>query len=229
MTSRLPGPLCQFTQALGIDAGTLCRQRSPSPGPTGVSNNDPFAADVPDSVLLVYACFPCLTKAKFVKATFKKARPRGTRIKEIVIHDTGSGPRATFEKTTEYLADPQDGRKVSIHYLIGREEGEIVAMVPEDQIANQAVGHNTRSIGIELHRKTNETRDYTDWQYEAVAELVYDLLRRHSLARNAIIGHGEIEPKKRGEPHGFDWPRFYDLLEEINAHVTMFDSKFAAF
>ena len=34
---QLPGPVCAFLDALEIDAGTMCRNTSPAPGPHGTS------------------------------------------------------------------------------------------------------------------------------------------------------------------------------------------------
>ena len=74
-----------------------------------------------------------------------------------------------------------------------------------------------------------ETRDYTRWQYETVAQLVYDILRRRRIARDQIVGHGAIEPRKPGEPHDFDWARFDDLLDTVNERVKDFEPTMAAF
>ena len=38
------------------------------------------------------------------------------------------------EMYENYLANPGDGRSVSIHYIIGRDAGEILAMVPEEMV-----------------------------------------------------------------------------------------------
>ena len=37
--SRLPGPMCLFLGALEIDVGTMCRSRSPLPGPIGTASS----------------------------------------------------------------------------------------------------------------------------------------------------------------------------------------------
>ncbi len=249
--NRIPGPLCQLARLLRIDDGTLCRQPSPAPAPIGAGDSgtgqagprlldgslqgalDQFASPAvrfvsgdPEEVQMMNRCLPNLAHTRFVNAHFQGRR--SVSIDEIVLHDTGSGqPR--FENTVRYLAHPRDGRDVSIHYLIGRGEGQIVAMVPEDRRANHAVGHNDRSIGIELWRVRNETRNYTQWQYETVAQLVYDILRRRRISRDQIVGHGEIEPRKPGEPHDFDWARFDDLLDAVNERVKDFEPTMAAF
>jgi N-acetylmuramoyl-L-alanine amidase-like protein len=184
--------------------------------------------DIPEYAEMIQVCLTLLSKVRFVTAHFQRPRKRGTKIDELVIHDTGSG-QPHFEKSVRYLANPQDGRKVSIHYLIGREEGQIVAMVPEEKAANQATTHNDRSVGIELWKMEHDKADFTDWQYEAVAQLAYDIMLRHKIPKKNIIGHGSIDRSRRGEPHGFEWNRFYILLETLNDRVKQFDPRFAIF
>jgi N-acetylmuramoyl-L-alanine amidase len=176
---------------------------------------------------MIQGCLPILSKVRFVAAHFQRPRKRGTKIDELVIHDTGSG-QPHFEESVRYLAHPRDGRMVSIHYLIGREVDQIIAMVPEEKAANQATVHNDRSIGIELWKMKHDKTDFTDWQYEAVAQLVYDILLRHKIPKKNIVGHGSAGGE-HGEPHGFEWNRFYILLETLNDRVKEFDPQFAIF
>lgn len=183
--------------------------------------------DLPAYAEMIQVCLPLLSYVRFVAARFQRPRKGGTKIDELIIHDTGSG-QPHFVKSVRYLANPQDGRGVSIHYLIGREVGQIVAMVPEEKAANQATVHNDRSIGIELWKMKHDKADFTDWQYEAIAQLVYDILLRHKIQKKNIIGHGNAGGE-RGEPHGFEWTRFYILLETLNDRVKEFDQRFAIF
>lgn len=148
----------------------------------------------------------------------------GTKISEIVIHDTGSTHE--FSRTAQYLAHPKDGRMVSIHYLIGRGQGQFIKMVPESRRANHAIGHNRKSIGIELWRHKTFKGDFTWWQYQVLSQLVYDIMRRHSISLDGIVGHGEIYGPKRGEPHGFNWPCFYHLIFEISEKAKRINREF---
>ena len=102
-------------------------------------------------------------------------------------------------------------------------------MVPEEKKANHAKSYNDRSIGIELWKSDGDKGDFTNWQYEALSQLIYDLLLRHAIRRKNVIGHGSIEPRKRGEPHGFDWARLDDLLDNLRERVKESYPKFAAF
>ena len=185
------------------------------------------AFDVPDDVKLIDTCLPLLGLIRQRKATYQGVRPAGAVIDEIVIHDTDSSA-TRFEDTVRYLANPGDGRKVSIHYIIGRETGQIFMMVPEEKRANHGESHNAKSIGIELWRNTKQ-KDYTDWQYSALGQLVYDILRRHRVSRTRIIGHGFFKANRRGEPKGFDWARLDDELDRLNEQVKGYDRSFAAF
>jgi N-acetyl-anhydromuramyl-L-alanine amidase AmpD len=117
---------------------------------------------------------------------------------------------------------------VSIHYIIGREAGQILSMVPEDMVANHATTHNPGSIGIELWRNEH-MEGYTAWQCDALSQLIYDLLRRHSIPRSKVIGHGFFDRTRSGEPEGFEWSRLDDDLGRLNERVKAFDSRFAAF
>ena len=183
---QVPGPICNVVRWLGIDEGTSCRHRSPGQAPVGMTSRPPdpwldhdisrLSSDIPDAALMEEACLPHLKYVQSVNARFRKQRPAGTVIDEIVIHDTDS-KTSNNENTLNNLQNPRDGRKVSIDYLIGREHGQIVAMVPEEQRANDAPDHNARSIGIELWRREGDTGEFTDWQDKALAELVYDLMR----------------------------------------------------
>jgi hypothetical protein len=56
MGVQLPGPVCRFLDALGIDSGTMCRSASPPPGPHGAHVKKPktprVSATVPTAHVL---------------------------------------------------------------------------------------------------------------------------------------------------------------------------------
>jgi N-acetyl-anhydromuramyl-L-alanine amidase AmpD len=183
--------------------------------------------DEPDAVKLIKSCLPDLLLIRQRRAAYQSNRPAGTSISEIVIHDTDS-TTTRFQDTVNYLANPGDGRMVSIHYIIGREAGQIIAMVPEENVANHAETRNNSSIGIELWRNTHQ-KGYTVWQYSALSQLVYDIMRRYGIPYMSVTGHGFSKASKRGEPHGFDWSRLDDELHRLNERVKEFDPRFAAF
>ncbi|MBK7060402.1 MAG: N-acetylmuramoyl-L-alanine amidase [Rubrivivax sp.] len=182
--------------------------------------------DVPDEAQMINECLPALALVRMRNAKFKRPRPAGGKITEIVLHDTDSGT-TKYANTVNYLANPGDGRSVSIHYIIGRDAGEILAMVPEEMVANQARSHNDYSIGIELWRN-HKQYGYTAWQYDAVSQLVFDIRRRHGIPRDNVVGHGSFEKSRPPqEPEGFEWSRLDDDLDRLQARVKAFDPRFA--
>lgn len=189
--------------------------------------NEGETFDEPDYVKLIKALFPALLMIRQRNATYQRSRPPGTLVDEVVIHDTDS-KTTEYENTVRYLANPTDGRMVSIHYIIGRDSGQILSMVPEEMRANHAEAHNDRSIGIELWRNEKQ-KTYTEWQYTALAQLVYELMRRYQIPRARVIGHGFFKKSKAGEPREFDWGRLDDELYRLNERVKEFDRRFAAF
>ncbi len=168
-------------------------------------------------------CLPALKQMKSYSAHFQLSRKAGVKIDEVVLHDTGSG--ADFEGSLKYLSHPKDGRNVSIHYLIGREFGQLYSMVPEAKKANQASNHNSRSIGIEMYKLKTDIGDFTDWQYTAVSQLVFDICIRRGILRENIISHASIE-KSRSDPRKFNWKRSYGLLDELSKKASAISPSF---
>lgn len=153
----------------------------------------------------------------------------GTAIDEIVLHGTES--HGTQEQSANYLASANK-EPVSIHYFIGRDLGILYAMVPEDKAAAHAGNphkkkgvqdHNFRSIGIEMYQldisvfKGDKSKlDFTDWQYDTVAMLVYDICHRRKIKRSMVVAHGAINPVERADPKNFDWNRFNRKLDQLS-------------
>ena len=65
-------------------------------------------------------------------------------------------------------------------------------------------------------RKAGGTPDFTDWQYDTVSQLVYDICNRRKIPRSMVVGHGKINPIDRADPQGFDWDRFRQSLEFLS-------------
>jgi N-acetyl-anhydromuramyl-L-alanine amidase AmpD len=156
----------------------------------------------------------------------------GKAIDEIVLHGTES--KVSQVKSVDYLAS-KNGDKHSIHYWIGRDFGLLYQLVSEDKSTPHAGNpdnipkvedHNFRSIGIEMYqwdpdvlRAKKLPVDFTDWQYDTVAQLVYDICHRRGIKRSMVVGHGKINPVQRADPQGFDWPRFNRLLDQLSARL----------
>lgn len=122
----------------------------------------------------------------------RNARPIGTTIRAVVLHDTGSHSATS---TLAWFEDP--GSRVSAHYVIDR-DGTTYRCVPEAERAWHAgasVLHgqgnvNDYSLGIEIVDMTDDP--YPPAQVEATVELVSDLCQRYRIPLHAIVGHEHI-------------------------------------
>ena len=162
---------------------------------------------------------PALRHLQYRAAVYQSARRPSVKIDEIVLHATESGGDQTA--SLNYLAKADD-RQVSIHYWIGRDQGLIYAMVPEAKRAHHAETHNDRAIGIEMYQKDGFKGDFTEWQYAAVSQLVYDIRWRWSIKGDMVVPHSKLTPQ-RGDPKNFDWNRFNQLIAllSLKALVTL--------
>ena len=105
-----------------------------------------------------------------------------------MLHATESGASVDQKGSLAYLAAADD-RQVSVHYWIGRDAGLIYSMVPEERVAFHAEEHNIRSIGIELFQTDGFQGDDTNWQYNAVSALVYDIGWRWHIKPDMVVPH----------------------------------------
>jgi len=128
----------------------------------------------------------------------------------LILHYTGmpDGPGALAR-----LADPAS--QVSCHYFVG-EDGEIAQMVPEARRAWHAgqsswegvADINSHSIGIEIVNPGHEWgyRDFPPAQMAAVRALSRDIVRRHGIRPQHVLGHSDIAPLRKTDPgERFDW------------------------
>ena len=108
-------------------------------------------------------------------------KTRTEPITEIVIHGTGGGGSVT--DLLQWMYDGQFAanyiRGIGLfHYAIGR-DGKITEVLnPDYWVYHSTSGyHDKQTIGIELMNPTNEnTGGYTDEQYEAVINLIFNNL-----------------------------------------------------
>ena len=107
--------------------------------------------------------------------------------------------------------------KTSYRQLIRKYHPDMHAGNPQKHPT--VMDHNARSIGIEMYqvdpavtRKAGGTPDFTDWQYDTVVQLVYDICYRRKIKRSMVVAHGTINPIDRADPQGFDWDRFRKAL-----------------
>jgi N-acetylmuramoyl-L-alanine amidase len=139
-------------------------------------------------------------------------RPVGTDVDMLILHYTGM---KTAAESLARLCNPQAA--VSAHYLID-EDGALYRLVDESRRAWHAgVSHwagesdiNSCSIGIELQNPGHEFgyRTFPDAQITAVTDLCADILSRHTISNERILGHSDVAPSRKEDPGElFDWRR----------------------
>ncbi len=138
------------------------------------------------------------------------ARPDGLAVDILLLHYTGM---ASAEAALARLCDP--AAKVSAHYCID-EDGSVSRLVPEARRAWHAgVGLwagagdiNGRSVGIELVNPGHEFgyRHFPEAQMAALLDLSWQILRRHPVPPERVLGHSDIAPLRKEDPGElFDW------------------------
>jgi N-acetylmuramoyl-L-alanine amidase len=136
----------------------------------------------------------------------------GARIDMLVLHYTGM---TSAEAALARLCDP--AARVSAHYLI-EEDGAIWHLVPEARRAFHAgvscwhgeFDLNRVSLGIEIVNPGHEWgyRPFPEPQMIAVERLCRDILARHPIPPDRVVGHSDIAPDRKADPGElFDWPR----------------------
>lgn len=132
---------------------------------------------------------------------------RGSPIKAIILHHTGPGGVGA---ALSWLVSKDSG--VSAHYVVDR-EGKIYQLVKESDKAwhcGQSELHGVKdinpiSIGIEI--VGDGKQEFTEAQYDAVAFLCKMLKVKHSIEDKWIVGHKDIAPGRKFDPHPFDWEK----------------------
>ncbi len=137
-------------------------------------------------------------------------RPEGGTIDMLVIHYTG------MRSTEEALARMCDAEsKVSAHYLVA-EDGATYRLVPEERRAWHAGESfwaglrniNDVSVGVELANPGHEFgyRPYPKPQMAALIELARELVARHAIPPQRVLGHSDVAPGRKRDPGElFDW------------------------
>ncbi|GGC93466.1 N-acetylmuramoyl-L-alanine amidase [Halopseudomonas salina] len=137
-----------------------------------------------------------------------------SRVQYIVVHYTSSG----FDRALQHLTHGS----VSSHYLISKKP-TIYRLVDENRRAWHAGDStwqgrtwlNASSIGIEIvhpgYTDTPEGRIWHPWpaeQIDALIPLLQDLLKRHQLTPDRVLGHSDIAPQRKVDPGPlFPWQR----------------------
>jgi N-acetylmuramoyl-L-alanine amidase len=152
--------------------------------------------------------------------TRHSASGQDSRAMFLVIHYTVADLPRSIEILTK-----QD---VSVHYLLSDESPPVIyRLVDENRRAWHAgpsywQGHamlNASSIGIEIvhpgFRNTPQGREYLPFpkaQIDALIPLVKDIVKRHQIRPERILGHSDVQPDGKEDPGPtFPWQR---LAEE---------------
>jgi N-acetylmuramoyl-L-alanine amidase len=139
-------------------------------------------------------------------------RAAGTPIDILLLHYTGM---KSAEAALARLCDPD--AKVSAHYCIA-EDGTATRLVDEAKRAWHAgvsawAGErdiNGRSIGIELVNPGHEFgyRTFPEAQMVSLIRLCRDILARHPIPPERVLGHSDVAPQRKQDPGElFDWSR----------------------
>lgn len=130
----------------------------------------------------------------------------------IILHYTGmTSAKAALDR----LTSPES--KVSAHYTVD-ERGEIYCHVSEEDRAWHAgqsfwrgiTNINARSIGIEIVNPGHEFgyRAFPNEQIMAVIDLCRDIMPRHDIDPEYVLGHSDIAPARKSDPGElFPWAR----------------------
>ena len=153
--------------------------------------------------------------------TSRSAKGQDSRVLFLVIHYTVADRPQSLHILTQ-----QD---VSAHYLLTDESPpRIYRLVDESQRAWHSgvsgwKGHrllNASSIGIEIVHpgfklgpdKQRIYQPFPQAQIDALVPLVKDIVQRHAIRPERILGHGEVTPSYKEDPGPtFPWKRFADL------------------
>ena len=109
--------------------------------------------------------------------------------------------------------------KASAHFLVGK-ESEVWQLAPLDYQAFHA-GHgewrgispNRQMIGIEMVGSSRV--DYPAEQIWAVAQLSKWLMRKYFIKSKSIVGHSDVDPKRKKDPGPrWDWVIYREMLED---------------
>jgi AmpD protein len=167
--------------------------------------------------------------ARHLASPNQDARPAGTRIELLVIHNISLPPgefgtghiERLFTNRLDHDAHPffatLRGLRVSAHFLIARngQVTQFVGCAERAWHAGESVFEgrprcNDYSLGVEL--EGTDTLEYAEAQYEALARLARALFAAYPL--RAVRGHSDVSAPRKTDPGiAFDWGRFARALD----------------
>lgn len=157
--------------------------------------------------LLMAVLAGCASVAPHIDHTYS-ARGQSSRVKFIVIHYTVGDLQSSLRTLTQQV--------VSSHYLVTDSPQPLVyALVDESRQSNHAgVSNwknytllNTSSVGIEIvnpgFTESPQGRiwyPYTQGQMDELIPLLKQIVARHNIPSENILGHNEIAPQRKQDP-----------------------------
>jgi N-acetylmuramoyl-L-alanine amidase len=147
------------------------------------------------------------------------SKGQSSRVRFLVLHYTVSNKEASIRALTQ--------QEVSAHYLVTDDPVPIVYNLVDEKNAAWHAGNsswknftqlNNSSIGIEIvnpgWHDTPQGRVYapfTQAQIDALIPVVRDIVTRHHIAPENVLGHSDIAPQRKQDPGPmFPWRRLAD-------------------
>jgi N-acetylmuramoyl-L-alanine amidase len=166
------------------------------------------------TTLLALACLLAGCAAGPAVDTTYTSQNQESRVQFLVIHYTWSNfPNALKELTVG---------NVSSHYLVRADPPVIYQLVDESKRAWHAgvsswqgnTNLNSSSIGIEIDNAGDRDGGWAEYpkaQIDLVIALVKDIVKRHNIKPDRIVGHSDIAPQRKSDPGPrFPWKRLAD-------------------
>lgn len=193
------------------------------------ADDDASIDGIPDSEALSLSLsatpdYPGASRFVPAHASNYRASASPRTVDKIVIHITDGGRKidgtiAWFQNGNQTTASGKVIH-VSAHYVVGQ-DGEVVQMVRNNDIAWHAGSANRSSIGIE-HVANTKGLIPTDAQYRASADLVAWLCGQYGLPldRVHVLGHAEADSKTthRACPNAvWDWDKYMGYVRASGA------------
>lgn len=143
----------------------------------------------------------------------------------VVIHWVAN-PNSSAQDNRNYFDGLKVGKKnsnggmtyASAHYIVGL-DGEVVACIPENEMAYHASSANGTYLGIEVCHKDWEG-EFTSPTYEALVDLVADICRRYKLnPLTDVIRHYDVTGKNCPKYYVFHNEAWIQLKNDINKRL----------
>lgn len=114
-------------------------------------------------------------------------------IKYIVVHCTATPPETTIESILRYWREEKGWKNPGYHYILKR-SGEIVNLLPEEQVSNGVKGFNANAVHISyiggIDAKGNPVDNRTTEQVHAMYDKLVELAGKYPHA--SILGHRDF-------------------------------------